>query len=181
MNTRTRTPAAPAAPSIHVKNGPTAHVATEDIDVGIHDRSIDLSSTISIEDLRDQLNAGAGNADSPMFLNFAETLAYMEERVLVRVQTSSEPHAEKIIEVWNDGIPQRFIRGEWVVAKRKFVEVLARATPFSVSTPEGLDGRGDKTRRLETHNGQRYPFEFNDPNNQAKGMAWLNGIYAEAQ
>src|SRR5437868_7064057 len=164
--TKTRTPAAPNASNIIIK--PDTATDTGDMDLGGMDKSIDMSGTLSIEELRDQLNAGAGHVDSADFKGFAETLAFMEEKVLVRVLSSSEPHAEKIVEVWNDGVPQRFIRDEWVVAKRKYVEVLARALPFSVTTPEAFDARGDKTRRLDIHHGQRYPFEMNDPNNQAR-------------
>lgn len=167
MNTRTRTVATPVK----------ADVDTTNIDVGTLDKSIELTADMTIEELRDQLNAGHGHVDSAMFKDFQESLAFMEEKVLVRVLPSAEPNAEKIVEVWNNGIPQRFIRDEWVVCKRKYVEVLARAKPFSVTTPESLDARGDKTRRIDTHNGQRYPFEMKDPN--PKGAAWLNAIYME--
>lgn len=176
--TRTRTPAAaPEAPSILLKQH-SADLDTGDIDVGVLDKSIELGGTMTIEEMRDALNKGhSPDVDSPEFKNYAETMAYMEEKVLVRVLPSSEPNAEMIVEVWNDGVPQRFVRDQWVVAKRKFVEVLARALPYSVTTPEALDGRGDKTRRIDIHNGQRYPFEMKDPNNASKGAAWLHSLF----
>lgn len=185
MNTRTRTPAAagaaatssaPVAPSILVKEH-NADIDTGDIDLGIHDKSVDLGIELSLEQIRDQLNAGASHVDSPEFKGFAETLAFMEERVLVRVATSTEPHAEKIVEVYNNGVPQFFVRGQWVIARRKYVEILARAKPFSVTTPEAMDARGNRTNRIETHNGQRYPFEMKDTN--PLGAAWLNAIFME--
>lgn len=179
MNTRTRTPAAssaPAAPSILVKEH-TADLDTGDLDIGVHDKSVDLGMDMTLEQIRDQLNAGASTMESPDFKGFAETLEFMEERVLVRVQTSSEPYSERIVEVYNNGVPQFFVRGEWVIARRKYVEILARAKPFSVTTPEALDARGNRTNRIETHNGQRYPFEMKDSN--PKGAAWLNAIFME--
>lgn len=169
MNTRTRTPA--------VSKEHTAGIDTGDLDIGTLDKSIELTADMSLEELRDHLNAGTGHVGSEDFKDFAATLEFMEEKVLVRVMPSSEVGAEKIIEVWNNGIPQRFIRGDWVVAKRKFVEVLARALPFSVTTPEALDGRGDKTRRVDTHHGQRFPFEMKDQNPQ--GYVWLQNLYME--
>lgn len=172
MNNRTRTRTA-AAGAIK------ADVDTTDIDLGALDKSIELTADMSIEELRDQLNAGTGHIDSEDFKDFAETIAFMEEKVLVRVLPSAEPGAEKIIEVFNNGTPQRFIRDEWVVARRKYVEVLARALPYSVTTPEALDGRGDKTRRIDIHNGQRFPFEMKDPNSHGKGQAWLQNLFME--
>lgn len=171
MNTRTRTQAP-------VAQEHKADIDTSDMDLGSMDKSLTLDADLSIEELRDHLNAGTGQISSFDLANWSESIAYMEEKVLVRVLPSAEPGAEKIIEVFNNGIPQRFIRDEWVVARRKFVEVLARALPFSVTTPEALDGRGDKTRRIDVHNGQRFPFEMKDPSNPAKGAAWLQSLMA---
>lgn len=169
MNTRTRTPA--------VTKEHKAGIDTADLDIGAHDKSIELSGDMSIEELRDSLNAGSGHVDSEDFKGHAEALIFLEQKVLVRVMPSSEVGTEKIVEVFNNGTPQRFIRGEWVITKRKFVEVLARALPFSVTTPEALDGRGDKTRRINVLNGQRFPFEMKDPDPQ--GYAWLQNLYAQ--
>jgi hypothetical protein len=163
-------------PDIFVREH-TPDVDTGEQDLSIHDRSIDLANDFDIYQLRDQLNSGAVDLGNPLMKNFVETLQFMEEDVLVRVHPSSEKDAEKIIETWNDGTPQRFIRGQWVVAKRKYVEVLARSMPFSVTTPESLDGRGDKTRRIERHAGNRFPFEMKDRN--PLGMAWLNRLFLE--
>lgn len=168
--------AAGRGPDIFVREH-TPDIDTGDTDLSVHDRSIDLNNDFDIYALRDQLNAGAADLGNPLMKGFVETLQFMEELVLIRVSPSSEEHAEKIIEVWNDGIPQRFIRDEWVVSKRKYVEVLARSMPYSVTTPEGLDGRGDKTRRLEKHVGQRFPFEMKDRN--PLGSNWLNRLFME--
>lgn len=168
--------AAPAGPTIIV-HGMRADIDTSDTDMGIHDRSIDLSNDYDIYALRDALNAGSQDLGNPLMKGFVETLDFMNELVLIRVAPSAEKDAEKIIETWNDGTPQRFIRDEWVVARRKFVEVLARSMPYSVSTPEGVDGMGRMTRRLETHTGQRYPFEMKDRN--PIGANWLNRLFME--
>ncbi len=186
MNTRTRTPAAPAAaastpaPSkgpLIISKEHTADIDTSEVELDMHDRSIDLANDYDIFALRDQLNAGATDLGSPLMKGFVESLEFMNEEVLVRVLPSSEQHVEKIVEVWNDGTCQRFIRDQWVVAKRKYVGVLARSIPFSVTTPEGQDGRGDRTRRIETHNGMRHPFEMKDRN--PIGMTWLNRLFME--
>jgi hypothetical protein len=168
--------AAPSGPTIIV-HGTRADIDTNETDMGVHDRSIDLNNDFDIYALRDALNAGSQDLGHPMMKGFVETLEFYNELVLIRVSPSAEKDAEKIIEVWNDGTPQRFIRDEWVVAKRKYVEVLARSMPFNVTTPEGVDGMGRMTRRLETHTGQRFPFEMKDRN--PRGMNWLNRLFME--
>lgn len=143
------------------------------------DREISLGVELSLEELRDQLNKpGTIDIDSRDFKTLADELEFMNEKVLVRIAESSDKHAEKVINVFNDGVPQRFVRGEWTIARRKYVEVLARSKPFSVSTPETVDGNGDRTTAIRTTVGLMYPFEMNDRN--PRGNAWLQRVLAEA-
>lgn len=152
---------------------------TQEMDLGVQDRQITLEGDMSIEELRDSLNARVTlDVGTPDFKDHAENLAFMEERVLVRVMESADKNAEKIVEVFNDGVPQRFVRGQWQIAKRKFVEVLARAKPFSVQTPEMTDGNGNRTTAINVSHGLRYPFEMRDDN--PRGQAWLQGVIQEA-
>lgn len=157
----------------------TLKTDTNDIDVGGMDKSITLEADMTIEQLRDSLNASVSHdVNDPGLRKFAADSAFMEEKVLVRVNPSADPGAMRIVESWCNGVPQRFVRGEWVVAKRMFVEVLARAKPFSVTTPEHVDGNGDRTNRIDTHAGQLYPFEMQDRN--PVGQRWLQQILQEA-
>ncbi len=154
-------------------------IAHEDENQIGEDREVTLSSDLTLEQICQQLN---GNNDIVLldevsFGSQAENLAFMEEKVLVHVFTSVEKNAEKIVDVYNDGIPQRFIRGQWQVVKRKYVEVLARAKPFSVETPETTDANGDRTTKIQTTNGMRYPFEMKDSN--PRGAAWLQSVLAQ--
>jgi hypothetical protein len=170
---RNRTPAV----SSDMMTG-TVGADTLDADLDMHDRSITLDQDMSLEDLRDSLNSTVSMSPTdPHFQRFAADATFMEEQVLVRVLPSSEQNAEKIVEVWNNGRPQRFIRGEWVIARRKYVEVLARAKPFSVATPEITDGNGDRTTKIDLNHGLRYPFEMRDKN--PIGNAWLNNILSQ--
>jgi hypothetical protein len=149
-----------------------------DADLGGLDRSITLEHDLSLEELRDNLNATVSmSSNDPAFKKFTADSAFMEEQVLVRVLPSADQNAEKIVDVYNDGRPQRFIRGEWTIARRKYVEVLARAKPFSVATPEITDGNGDRTTKIDINHGMRYPFEMRDKN--PIGQAWLNDILSQ--
>lgn len=170
--TSNRTPILPA-------DALTGTYASELHDTEGLDREVTLSGDMSLEDLRDQLNKpGTMDIETADFKSFAEELAFMNEQVLIRIEESTDKNAEKIVFVSNDGIPQRFVRGEWVIAKRKYAEVLARSKPFSVATPEINDGNGDRTTSIRTNVAQMYPFTMRDKN--PRGEAWLNRVKQEA-
>jgi hypothetical protein len=133
----------------------------------------------TLEELRDSLNNSVSmDMNDPHLRKFIADNAFMEEPVLVRVLPSTDPNAEHLVDVYNNGTPQRFPRGTWVIAKRKFVEVLARAKPFSVQTPEYVDPNGDRATRIDRSTALRYPFEMRDRN--PVGEAWLSSIISEA-
>jgi len=148
----------------------------EELDIG-QDKSITLNSGKTIQEITAELNE-IQVVGMHGFQNLADELEFMNELVAVCVHPTSEKGAEQVIEVFNDGIPQRFIRGKWQTVRRKYVEVLARAKPFGITTPETSDSDGGRTTRIDTHTGLRYPFDFRDTN--PRGAGWLQGILAEA-
>lgn len=175
-----RTPAAGTAPALS-KDALTGTRNTDamDVDQGSLDKSIGLGLDMTIEELRDSLNATVSQSmDDPQLKAFFADASFMEERVVVRVAPSANKDDPKIVEVWNNGVPQRMIRGEWTIVKRKYVEVMARAKPFGITTPEITDANGDRTTKIETHNGLLLPFEMRDQN--PIGQAWLQRILQEA-
>lgn len=111
--------------------------------------------------------------------NYANDLAFAEQKVEVVVHESTDPNAEPIVEVFNNGVRQNFIRGQAIFVKRKFVEVLARAKATGIQTQEYADNVGDRGVRILRHTALKYPFSvMQDPS--PKGSAWLKGILAEA-
>lgn len=140
------------------------------------DRQITLEGALATDDIRAELS-GIETVDTPNFAQHADNLLFMEESVDVLVFPSADKNAEQVVDTYCNGIPQRFIRGQWLTVKRKFVEVLARAKPFNVSTPEIIDGNGNRATSIQTFTGLRYPFEMKD--NNPRGAAWLRGILAE--
>lgn len=158
------------------RNSTRTVIAHEDETQVGQDKQITLDADMSLDDIVDELNT-IEPAGSINFEDQAAALDFMEEEVVVCVFTSTDKNAEPIVEVFCNGTPQRFIRGQWQKVKRKYVEVLARAKPFTVTTPETLDSNGDRTTRIDINNALRYPFEMRDKN--PKGAAWLHGILAE--
>lgn len=104
-----------------------------------------------------------------------ELLAFMEEMVTVLVHESTNPNDEPIPEVWNDGVAQRFIRGQEQRVKRKYVEVLARAKMTSYKQVKLPDNRGYKNI---PQTALRYPFSVIE--DSQKGKDWLKRVLAEA-
>lgn len=116
--------------------------------------------------------------DRPIDHQRAEALAFNEEILEVTVHTSADKNAEPIVEVFNGGIAQRFIRGQKQKVKRKFVEVLARAKQTSYSNQKVIIEGGDETYVYPESTALRYPFVVHsDPN--PKGVDWLKSILAE--
>ena len=170
----------PAAPAVQVKQGSRSqNIDTQESDLGNLDKAIALEGDMTLEELRDSLNCSVSpDINTKDFKNFAGNMKFFNEKVLICIVTSADKNAEAVVDVYNDGIPQRFIRGQWIIARRAYAEVLARAKQFSVTTPEFVDGNGDRSTKIALTHGLRYPFEMRDKN--PKGQGWLQSILQEA-
>lgn len=111
---------------------------------------------------------------------YCEEMKFMEEPVEVMVLESTDPAVELVPEVFHNGIPQRFIRGQVQTVKRKFIEVLARAKKTTFKQEIYADRlTGDAVQRMIPQSALQYPFQvMNDPN--PRGQAWLRKVLAEA-
>jgi hypothetical protein len=117
-------------------------------------------------------------AEGPGLGDYAARLAFNEEEVKIIVHESTDKNAEAIVDVYVNGIPQRFIRGMEQNVKRKFVEVLARARHTSLKTE--VEIKGDSVvNRIVRNSALRYPFSVREDRNP-KGADWLRKILAEA-
>lgn len=116
--------------------------------------------------------------DGPDWQSKAELLAFMEEPVTIRLETSHDKNAAIVVQTWNDGRPQNFIRGKEQTVKRKFVEVLARAKVQSFGNVELKDADGNNTVAWPKSTSQAYPFQVIRDDNP-KGRDWLKKILAE--
>jgi hypothetical protein len=110
---------------------------------------------------------------------WADDMVFANEMVEVTVHTTSDKNAEPIVEVYNNGIPQRFIRGKRQTVKRKFVEVLARCKMTTYGNQKIMLDGGDETYTYPESTALRYPFTVNADSNP-KGIDWLKSILSEA-
>ena len=107
--------------------------------------------------------AGAGE--------YARDLAFFEELVEVEVHESTDPNAEAVVDLYCNGVSQRFIRGVPLVVKRKYVQILATAKPQTISTRATVSG-DEVINRITKHTALRYPFRVIRDDNP-KGADWL--------
>ena len=113
--------------------------------------------------------------DGPVIDDYARQLAFMEEIVEVQVHESTDANAEPIVDVYCNGMPQRFIRGERQRVKRKYVEILANARQTSIKTKVHQDSE-NVYNRIDKHTALRYPFSMQDSN--PMGQEWLRKLLA---
>lgn len=108
----------------------------------------------------------------------ADILAFMEEKVRVFIPESDNKYAERVIQVSNDGRSVFFTRGVDQIVPRKYVEVLARATPSTFGNVEKRDeSTGEQQIVYPKRTAQRYPFSV--IGDSPRGAEWLKRLQAE--
>jgi len=116
--------------------------------------------------------------DGPVSKGKLEMLAFMNELVVVQVHEDNSNYPEPLVQTWNDGRLQIFIRGQEVTCRRCFVEVLARAKPVQYANVEYVDAEGNRAVKWPKRTGLKYPFTIVRDDNP-NGRAWLKKILAE--
>ena len=136
-------------------------------------QSLDIPTTGTLDDLVRVDQEIVIAQEGPAMSDYQKALAFMEEFVDVTVHESTDPNAEPIVDIYCQGIPQRFIRGQTQRVKRKYVEILANARQTSIKTKVHQDN-DNVYNRIDKHTALRYPFSMNDSN--PLGQAWLKGL-----
>jgi hypothetical protein len=140
---------------------------------------LDIPTTGSIDDIkRTDLQVEIATPD--MAGDYAAQLAFMEEKLDVIVHESTDKNADPIVEVWCNGTPQRFVRGQVQTVKRKFVQILADSRETSIQTKNMTGSDGEVMQRINKHTALCYPFSVaSDPSGQ-RGALWLKQALAAA-
>lgn len=151
-------------------------ISSQDMQVG-QDRSLDMPMTGSLADmLRTDLQVET--VDGPSIGDYAKQLAFNEELVDVVVHESTNPNEQMLVDLYCNGTPQRFIRGQVQTVKRKYVEILARARQTSMKTTVAVNG-DETVNRIDKHTAVRYPFSVVADRNP-NGHAWLKQVLQSA-
>lgn len=136
---------------------------------------IPATGTIEPGDFKDTFQV----VDGPRMEDKAAELAFMEEKVVVRIHPSGDKAAELIPCFSVNGINQYVVRGKPQVIKRKFLQEIARSKVDNITTPFARDANGFDTYNIGHSHSLKYPFEVIEDKNP-RGRAWLEKILAEA-
>lgn len=109
--------------------------------------------------------------------DYMAALAFMEETMEIIVQETADENAENPVTVGNGGTFAQFFRGVPTVTKRKFVDSLIVKTG-RVSTPEYINGAGERARSIKQISAHKYPFMVVSDKNP-RGTEWLKMRLAE--
>ncbi len=118
--------------------------------------------------------------DRPVGNTKLDLLKFMEEPVTVLVHRTADKTADPVVEVWNGGVRQMFIRGQKQTVKRKFIEILARARDMKYEQDVQIDrSTGDAINRMIPVIGLKYTFEVIEDMNP-NGRSWLQNLLQES-
>lgn len=155
---------------------PNKKLDTEDLDIG-QKTHIDMPG-MGIIDRSALHEEGIEIVTAAGLSDYAKDLAFMEELVEVEVHESTDPNAEPVVDLYCNGIPQRFLRGVPIAVKRKYVQILTAARQTSMTTTVKVDG-DNVINRINKHSALRYPFRVVRDDNP-KGSDWLRSTLQAA-
>lgn len=85
-----------------------------------------------------------------------------EEIVRIIVSDTNDKLATRIPDLYINGVPQRFIRGQEQNVKWKYVELLARCVETTYTQQKDRDDQGIEFYRNIPHTALKYPFTLID-------------------
>lgn len=91
---------------------------------------------------------------------WADQMQMNEEIVTIRIHETNDKLATQIPDLYINGIPQRFIRGQEQNVRWKYVELLARCVETTYTQEKYRDAEGIEAIRNVPHTALRYPFEL---------------------
>jgi hypothetical protein len=120
--------------------------------------------------------AERSDVGSPEFKNKMEALQFNEQELLVYIQDGQE---DRVFSITVSGEECIFVKGRKHIAKRKFVEGLARAKPLHYSNELLKDAQGNDFYQHRESEQLRYPFSVEKDPAGDFGRAWLQRILKE--
>lgn len=132
---------------------------------------IGRSSTLEFGVVKDSVAEIVAN---PVSMDAVESEAFMNEPVMVQVNSSGRDNEAEFVSVSVNGVTQMFKRGTAIVVKRKYIERLARAkeTHYAQTVDASL---GENMNLLTASPAMRYPFQVMRDDNPL-GSEWLRAV-----
>lgn len=117
--------------------------------------------------------------DRPVDKEKLEMLAFMDEPVTVFIHETSDPAAEQVFEIFNNGVGELFSRGQTKTVKRKYVNELATRKLTTYTQKIVTDNEGARAYQQVPHTALRYPFSI-VRDDHPRGPDWLKFTLAQA-
>lgn len=117
--------------------------------------------------------------DRPVDKEKIEMLAFMAEPVTVHILPTTDPSAEQVFEIGNNGDKVVFKRGETKTVQRRFVNELATRKVTTYTQQFKPDQWGVPIQVQVPHTALRYPFQVVQ-DNHPRGADWLKFTLAQA-
>ena len=99
-------------------------------------------------------------ADKMPSKEWSEQMAMNEQPVEIMVHETTDKQANQIPDIYVNGIPQRFIRGQTQAVKWKYVELLARCRETTYTQQKYRDDDSNEGYRNIPHTALKYPFSL---------------------
>lgn len=161
--------------------GRTAPVRSRrgDVDTDDHRAGQDIARNIpSTGKARVEAEGRVQVVDRVVDSEWAKNMKFNEDVLTIIVHDSTDPNADPVPYVINDGRRQAFARGEEQQVKRKYVEVLARMKVTTQKQVRYKDSQNIDAIKMVPHTALRFPFTvIADPS--PRGKDWLKAVLAE--
>lgn len=130
----------------------------------------------SIADIRD--NEELIIETNPMDMAYIDELAFMEEKITIRLEPSADRYSPKFIDVAVNGRVEWLEVGTPIKVARKYIEVLARAKSDTFITIAPNTNDENPVNMISRNTSQKYPFSvIKDPN--PRGYQWLTTVLSQ--
>ena len=136
--------------------------------------NINLQDTVT--DIRDneEIIVESNGLDMVYF----DELAFMEEKLTVRLEPSADRYSPKFIDVAVNGRIEWLEVGKPIQVARKYIEVLARAKSDTFITIAPNTNDENPVNMISRNTSQKYPFSvIKDPN--PRGYQWLTTVLSQ--
>lgn len=136
--------------------------------------TINLQDTVT--DIRDneEIIVESNGLDMVYF----DELAFMEEKLTVRLEPSADRYSPKFIDVAVNGRIEWLEVGKPIQVARKYIEVLARAKSDTFITIAPNTNDENPVNMISRNTSQKYPFSvIKDPN--PRGYQWLTTVLSQ--
>ena len=130
----------------------------------------------SVADIRD--NEELFIETNPMDMAYIDELAFMEEKITIRLEPSADRYSPKFIDVAVNGRVEWLEVGTPIKVARKYIEVLARAKSDTFITIAPNTNDENPVNMISRYTSQKYPFSvIKDPN--PRGYQWLTTVLSQ--